>query len=76
MFCSVTLDFGMCLIATVLSVISYILGAAMVGCSGTMDWVQEHCDGLKCKLQAVIDGGGASEKRKEHLRVPWSWVCR
>ncbi|CAM9796290.1 unnamed protein product, partial [Scytosiphon promiscuus] len=42
----------------------------------SMDWVQEHCDRLRSKLQHVIDGGGHSRAAGRGLRVPWSWVCR
>lgn len=44
-----------------------------------MDWVQEHCDNLRSKLQSVLDGNESSGQdlgARTGLRVPWSWVCR
>ncbi|CBJ48415.1 hypothetical protein Esi_0002_0212 [Ectocarpus siliculosus] len=41
-----------------------------------MDWVQEHCDRLRSKLQGVVDSGASSGAGELGLRVPWSWTCR
>ncbi|CAN0031945.1 unnamed protein product [Ectocarpus fasciculatus] len=41
-----------------------------------MDWVQEHCDRLRSKLQGVVDSGASSGTGELGLRVPWSWTCR
>ncbi|CAM9360129.1 unnamed protein product, partial [Ectocarpus sp. 4 AP-2014] len=41
-----------------------------------MDWVQEHCDRLRSKLQDVVDSGASFGAGELGLRVPWSWTSR